>query len=87
MLATIYTKDNCPFCTKAKMLFKNRNIEYKEYIIVADINSISATDKQFYVTRNDLLAKAPHAKTVPQIWLDDTYIGGYTELAKYLENK
>jgi len=85
MQAIIYTKDNCPFCTKAKMLFQNRNIEYKEYTITTDKDKLLLNDN--YVTREDLLQKAPHAKTVPQIWLDDKHIGGYTELAAFLDNK
>ena len=28
----------------------------------------------------DLLEAAPNAKTMPQIWLDDKYVGGYSEL-------
>tara|TARA_S200000501_G_scaffold313630_1_gene305176 strand:+ start:1493 stop:1657 length:165 start_codon:yes stop_codon:yes gene_type:complete len=28
----------------------------------------------------DLLEAAPNAKTMPQIWLDDKYVGGYYEL-------
>jgi glutaredoxin len=32
----------------------------------------------------DLLEAAPSAKTMPQIWLDDEYIGGFYELEKKL---
>ena len=33
----------------------------------------------------DLLEAAPNAKTMPQIWLDDKYIGGYFELENELK--
>ena len=37
------------------------------------------------VTREQLLEIAPHARTVPQIVIDGTVIGGYDQLAKYLK--
>ena len=36
-------------------------------------------------TREQLLESVPSAKTVPQIFLDGNYIGGFTELRKYFE--
>jgi len=85
MKAEIYTKTNCPYCTKAKFLLKSKDISYTEYHIVAD--PIQESNSQNNVTKAQLLERAPHARTVPQIWLDGNYIGGYTELAAYFENK
>lgn len=85
MKATIYTKDYCSFCTKAKMLLKNKGVQYEEYIISAGYDENKLEDGQYYATREQLLEVAPHAKTVPQIWLDDNYIGGYTELAAFFD--
>lgn len=87
MKAILYTKDYCPFCTKAKMLLKNKGIQFEEYIISPGYDEDTLQEGQFYATREQLLEKAPHAKTVPQIWLDDQYIGGYTELAAHFDNK
>jgi glutaredoxin 3 len=36
-------------------------------------------------TREDLLEAVPTARTVPQIFLDDQLIGGFTELKKHLQ--
>ena len=36
-------------------------------------------------TREDLLEAVPSARTVPQIFLDDQLIGGFTELKKHLQ--
>lgn len=63
--ATIISKDNCPYCDKAKQLFKELNIEYTEY------------------SRKDV-AYFPW-KTVPQIWYEGHFIGGYSELLEYTE--
>ena len=36
-------------------------------------------------TREDLLEAVPTARTVPQIFLDDKLIGGFTELRQHLK--
>jgi glutaredoxin 3 len=35
-------------------------------------------------TREDLLEAVPNARTVPQIFLDDKLIGGFTELKQWI---
>ena len=64
----VWSKPNCPFCVKAKALLDQKGIEYE----VREIGS--------GFTREDLLAAVPQAKTVPQIFLDNELVGGYTEL-------
>jgi glutaredoxin len=68
MNAIIWSKDACPFCVQAKALLKRKGIEFEERKIGDGY------------TREDLLAVAPTARTVPQIFLDGELIGGYTEL-------
>ena len=75
MKAIVWSKPACPFCVKAKNLLKSKGIEYEEKNI-ADGHKIQ-----------DLLEAVPNAKTMPQIWLDDTHIGGYYELVQALENQ
>lgn len=72
MKVEIYTKDNCSHCINAKQLLKHKNIEFTEFKI--GVNS----------SVEELKARMPSAKTVPQIWIDDNYIGGNTELKLYL---
>ena len=67
-----YNRAVCPYCTKAKNLLKNKGIEYEEKNI-AEGHKIE-----------DLLALVPNAKTMPQIWLDEEHIGGYSDLQKKL---
>lgn len=67
----IYTKTNCSYCVKAKQLLTDKNIEYVE-------KNIEILDY-----RSDLLAKYPEVKTVPQIFLDNKRIGGYSDLVKF----
>jgi glutaredoxin len=56
------------------------NIQYEEHII-GDPGSKVLEENQIWATREELLEKAPNAKTVPQIWIDGEHVGGYTELA------
>lgn len=80
MKATIYSKENCPYCTRAKALMDKLGIAYEEHII-GQPGSKTLKENQRWTTREELLEKAPNAKTVPQIWVDGEYIGGYTELS------
>ena len=73
MKAVVWSKDACPFCVQAKALLEARGIEYEERNV----------SKNW--TREQLLEAVPTARTVPQIFLDDELIGGFTELRKHLK--
>lgn len=73
MKAVVWSKDACPFCDQAKNLLKLKGIEYEERNISRDW------------TREQLLEAVPDARTVPQIFLGDQLIGGFTELRKHLK--
>ena len=73
MKAVVWSKDHCPYCDQAKALLSMRGIEFNE-------NKIG-----YGFTREDLLEAVPTARTVPQIVIDGTSIGGFTELKKYIE--
>ena len=73
MKAIVWSKDACPFCDQAKNLLKLKGIEYEERNISRDW------------TREQLLEAVPDARTVPQIFLDEQLIGGFTELRKHLQ--
>jgi len=66
----IYTKAFCPFCTRAKALLTSKGAEFNEY----DITIGGAR-------RDEMMQRAPNARTVPQIFIGDTYVGGSDELA------
>jgi glutaredoxin len=73
MKAIVWSKDACPFCVQAKALLESRGIEFEERNVQRDW------------TREQLLEAVPAARTLPQIFLDDAYIGGFTELRKHLQ--
>jgi glutaredoxin 3 len=72
MKAIVWSKNQCPYCDQAKALLKLKGIDYEE----RNIND--GWD------REDLLAAVPTARTVPQIFLGEEYVGGFTELKKKL---
>lgn len=73
--AEIYTTPSCGYCVRAKALFAQEGIEYTEIDAVA--NKATLIER---VTKDS--GRAP--QTVPQIYLDGQYVGGYTELAKLI---
>lgn len=74
MKAVVWSKNQCPFCDQAKGLLKIKGIEFEERNV-----STNWTTEQ-------LLEAVPGARTVPQIFIDNEYVGGFTELQKRLEN-
>jgi glutaredoxin 3 len=72
MKAIVWSKDACPFCVQAKALLEARGIEFEERNVSQDW------------TREQLLEAVPNARTLPQIFLDDQHIGGFTDLRSYL---
>jgi glutaredoxin 3 len=68
-MITLYTKDYCPYCIKAKQL----------------LNSLGATYEEIDITHDpDMFMKIyekSHMRTVPQIFVGDTCLGGYDSIA------
>ena len=75
MKVEIYTKDQCPYCVQAKNLFKSKGWEFTEHHINATTRD---TLLENLTTR---LGESP--RTVPQIFIDDQAIGGYTDLVTW----
>ena len=65
----IYTQNNCGYCVAAKRLLDKKGEEYEEIHLE---NNPDAKNK----------LKQDGLRTVPQIWLDEEYIGGYVELER-----
>lgn len=71
MKITIYTKSGCSYCKKAKTWFKEQGIDYDLRIINNPVKR-----ERFYKDCGT------NVNTMPQIFLDDTRIGGYNDLIK-----
>tara|TARA_B100000482_G_scaffold174672_1_gene143300 strand:+ start:358 stop:588 length:231 start_codon:yes stop_codon:yes gene_type:complete len=68
----IYSKSNCSFCDKAKYYFDQNDITYEEHNV------------EIPETFKILLERNPNARTMPQIFIDDKLIGGYTDLMDFV---
>lgn len=67
----IYTMENCPYCVRAKKLMEQRGISFQEIRVAED------DDAQW-----DALYLKSKMRTMPQIFLGEKVIGGYTDLAE-----
>ncbi len=65
----IYTTSFCPFCVRAKNLLQSKNIEFVEH-------NLDGKDEELRA-----LKERTGWRTVPQIFIDNELIGGFTELA------
>jgi glutaredoxin-related protein len=76
MIYKVYSKNDCPWCVKAKDLLNSLGIEYEELHY----------DKDF--SKDDLreLIGPNLSLTVPQIFVQSRRIGGYEDLVEYVEN-
>lgn len=72
-MITVYSKDQCVFCDKARSLLKLKAKEFVEYKLGKDFD------------RDTILEMFPDARTFPIITLDKRFIGGYNELEKILK--
>ncbi len=75
MKAVVWSKYHCPYCDQAKALLTQKGIGFEERKIGDGYS------------KEDLLEAVPTARTVPQIFLDEQLIGGFTELKKYFETQ
>lgn len=73
----IYTLSYCPFCQKAKYIFRENNVEF---------NEISCDDDEENM-REELTKKynLKSLATFPQIIIDGINIGGYSDLKQKIE--
>jgi len=66
----VYTSDYCSYCVQAKKLLQNKGFDFDELNIQNDDS-----------LRNEMLEKSNGMRTVPQIFINNFHVGGYTELA------
>jgi glutaredoxin 3 len=64
----IYTKQNCPYCVRAKSLLQRKGVSYEEI----DVENDDA--------RRAWLVEASGQRTVPQVFVDGRSLGGFTDL-------
>ena len=64
----LYTTPSCPYCVRAKRLLQKKNIPYQEVDVAGDD-----------AARANLMERTG-MRTVPQIFIGETHVGGSDEL-------
>jgi len=72
MKAIVWSKNNCSYCDQAKALLTSKGIQFEEKKIGEGW------------TKEELLEAVPTARSVPQIFLGEEYVGGFPELKQKL---
>jgi len=65
----VYSTAVCPYCVAAKNLLKSKGLEWTEVRIDLDA-----------AQRDSMLARSGGRRTVPQIFVNDQYVGGFDDL-------
>jgi len=66
---TIYTSPYCGFCFRAKHLLDSKGVTYNEIDVTVDPG-----------LRQVMTERAGGSRTVPQIFIGETHVGGFTDL-------
>lgn len=66
----VYTTDYCPYCRQAKALLTRRGVAFEE----VHMDRENEAEWQAMIEKSGM-------RTVPQIWLGEKLIGGYSELS------
>ncbi len=66
---TIYSTTVCPYCIRAKQLLERKGVAYKEINLSNEAPEV----------RVELMQRTNH-RTVPQIFINDQFIGGFDQL-------
>ena len=74
--AKVYSASYCPWCDKA--------VEFLKKFEELDVWIVDVTENQ---EKREFLVEKTGQKTVPQIWIGDTYIGGYDAMMKMASTK
>lgn len=64
----MYTTAVCPYCVNAKKLLAQKGVEVEEVRV----------DREPHL-RQEMMEKSK-PRTVPQIWIGDVHVGGFTDL-------
>lgn len=72
----LYTVDYCPYCKKAKRFFDEKGIDYENVDLTNDPNMRNVV--------KEITGGA--SSTVPQIFIDEKLIGGWSDLEKLVKS-
>ncbi len=66
----LYTTGFCPYCYRAKKLLDDKGVAYDEIDVMVTPGM-----------RDEMIARSGGRRTVPQIFIGDTHVGGFDDMA------
>ena len=69
----LFAKEDCPYCANAKLLLKEKGLQYEALIVGKDVTSKT-------------LQTITGRSTVPQVYIDGQHIGGSEDLERYFQS-
>ena len=64
----VYSKENCPYCVRAKSLLSRKGVTFEEIDVENDDE------------KRNWLVETTGQRTVPQIFVDGRSLGGFTDI-------
>jgi len=71
----VYSSGHCPYCVMAKKLLDSKGVDYTEIRVDLD------------PSKREVMMKRSRQRTVPQIFINNDAIGGYTDLLALNQSK
>ncbi len=68
----VYSKDYCPYCHKAKALLESKGVSYDEILVDEEPERLP-----------EMIEKSGGRRTVPQIFIGETHVGGCDDLYEW----
>ena len=75
MKFAIYSKENCPYCSKVKQVLELTGTQFVVYTLGEDFN------------REEFYSEFGEGSTFPQVICDDKKIGGCSDTIKFLREQ
>lgn len=70
----IYSTQSCPYCVRAKNYFSQNGLSYEEIDLTGNFEEI------------DRMKNKTGHRTVPMIFVNDQFIGGYSDMMEKIES-
>ena len=70
----VYLKHSCPFCIKVKNYLESENIGFEEIDVLAQPEAY------------EVLKQETHHPTVPQVFINDKFIGGADDFFTHIKD-
>lgn len=74
MDVTIFTREGCEYCVRAKGMLKDASIQYEELVLNRDYTEAT-------------IRAVSGKSTVPQVFINGEYIGGSEDLEAFLRKQ